>query len=900
MASFKYNPETNEYDYVEDSEGAVAVEEQAPVEEETTPYRYGDKIEYMSTEGQAALAQEAKTKADISERGEAYKEADERPLLAPTPGAFARDLGRSIWNPLEALASDYVDLGHGLVDVAGQTGSLISGNGFDTSKIFDDSDNPWTANRIERMRSESQAGQFVNTTLRVVAALATLPKVAIKWGVVAPLKLLSAAPAVGGLAKTGAKALSQAPKAYAGTQGITKGLANATKIQGVAGNATRLAGADDWLKLTYKEVVNAGTAAEPFAFGMRTAERAARSITKGKSKVRTVGEALAWDAFVAFNTAGEGNPMLDETMTDFFEEVGLPTIPLFRTTMTDTGLEAKFKQMGEGLILGGIVSSLMDVARIARFTKAFKAADPAEQKVLIAAFNDEAGDLGASLAKLEEAAESARQGPAMAPMQGPNAMQGPRQQMRLPPGSKDNYELLDEQLYKVREVRAQNDAAYDAQARDWEGLQGQLLKGINEQGNDPPSELLNQFGSPMRPAEPTVTPATLREGYTRYAIGRFEKLGSMSEELVAKTVELMPRNRVDAVDYLTSFPLRYNGAGTMAAADEVASSYLVSRGLSEGWMGVDENFTLTYNRAKAFEFDRNQYQVKAARAADEAAELERYDASLARMDGGVEGPAQKVPDGPATGTTQRVGPDEVAVNPASADDAALIDAKRQEQLARTEEAGAIAAEEQQSAINVAAYTDIGSDRQVVAEMLNMDLDSLPQYQIEKVGNRQYQILDETGASIDGRNYSTLKAARKGNEIARKEQLQQIVAKAREASARGADQKIQTSFGTAVRDSDQVMGTVRLTKRQLEVLNDLGVPLEKLDLELSQKQLAGMEQSLKQLLEGSTGSQRRVLKNILDRLDTAVTEMMPAARMAMEVDKAATNAQKLINNGEICF
>ena len=88
-----------------------------------------------------------------------------------------------------------------------------------------------------------------------------------------------------------------------------------------------------------------------------------------------------------------------------------------------------------------------------------------------------------------------------------------------------------------------------------------------------------------------------------------------------------------------------------------------------------------------------------------------------------------------------------------------------------------------------------------------------------------------------------------------------------------------------------MGTVRLTKRQLEVLNDLGVPLEKLDLELSQKQLAGMEQSLKQLLEGSTGSQRRVLKNILDRLDTAVTEMMPAARMAMEVDKAATNAQE---------
>ena len=893
MSEFKFNEETGLWGYedeVDSPSAPVAAPPAAPVDRNylRTPQEQRRQAVRAETESSSPTA--------LDDRPVGFWDA-ENPM-----GALGGDLVKSIVNPVLAFGTDAVDIGHGLVDILGQTGSLISGQGFDGSKIFDDSDNPLTKARIEAFRSETQAGQFFNTTARVVFALATLPKLALK-GLAMPLKLISKAPVVGGLAGKGAQGILAADKALKATRTGTKATTtalNAIQKGAPTSKVAKLANADDWLKLTYKDVVNAGVEGQQFAFGMRTVERAAKGLTKGKASIRNVSEALAWDAFVAFNTAGEGNPMLDETMTDFFEEVGLPTIPFFRTTMTDTGLEAKFKQMGEGLILGGIVSSLMDVARIARFTKAFKAADPAEQKVLIAAFNDEAGDLGASLAKLEEAAESARQGPAMAPMQGPNAMQGPRQQMRLPPGSKDNYELLDEQLYKVREVRAQNDAAYDAQARDWDGLQGQLLKGINEQGNDPPSELLNQFGSPMRPAEPTVTPATLREGYTRYAIGRFEKLGSMSEELVAKTVELMPRNRVDAVDYLTSFPLRYNGAGTMAAADEVASSYLVSRGLSEGWMGVDENFTLTYNRAKAFEFDRNQYQVKAARAADEAAELERYDASLARMDGGVEGPAQKVPDGPVTGTTQRVGPDEVAVNPASADDAALISAKRQEQLARTEEAGAIAAEEQQSAINVAAYTDIGSDRQVVAEMLNMDLDSLPQYQIEKVGNRQYQILDETGASIDGRNYSTLKAAKKGNEIARKEQLQQIVAKAREASARGSDQKIQTSFGTAVRDSDQVMGTVKLTKRQLEVLNDLGVPLEKLDLELSQKQLAGMEQSLKQLLEGSTGSQRRVLKNILDRLDTAVTEMMPAARMAMEVDKAATNAQKLINNGEICF
>ena len=86
---------------------------------------------------------------------------------------------------------------------------------------------------------------------------------------------------------------------------------------------------------------------------MRSTERAAKSLTKGKASLRTVGEALAWDAFVAFNAAGD-NPMLDG-VTDFLNEAGLPNVPLFRTSIKDTGLEAKFKQMGEDLILDGIV-----------------------------------------------------------------------------------------------------------------------------------------------------------------------------------------------------------------------------------------------------------------------------------------------------------------------------------------------------------------------------------------------------------------------------------------------------------------------------------------------------------------------------------------------------------------
>ena len=78
-----------------------------------------------------------------------------------------------------------------------------------------------------------------------------------------------------------------------------------------------------------------------YATVMRSTERAAKSMTKGKASVRTVGEALAWDAFVAFNAAGEGNPMLDETFTDFLDEAGLPHVSAFRTSIRDTGLEAR-------------------------------------------------------------------------------------------------------------------------------------------------------------------------------------------------------------------------------------------------------------------------------------------------------------------------------------------------------------------------------------------------------------------------------------------------------------------------------------------------------------------------------------------------------------------------------
>lgn len=923
MADFKYNPETDQYEYVGSAYDGAPEPEADPNTSGTEPVdlfapTFGSP---QQRQAEALEAEQAAQAVALQEQG-----GDDRPLFAQDAGQFFGDLTKSIVNPATALVTDYVDLGHGLVDIAAQTGNLIQGKGFDGSKVFDDSDNPLTEARINTFRSETQAGQFVNTTARVVVALATLPKFALK-GLAMPLKMLGKAPAVGKPFAKGAQLLNKADDAIKATREGTKATTtalNAIQKGAPASKAAKLANADDWLKLTYKDVVNAGVDGGRFATAMRSTERAAKSLTKGKASLRTVGEALAWDAFVAFNAAGEGNPMLDETFTDFLNEAGLPNVPMFRTSIRDTGLEAKFKQMGEGLVLGGIISSVMDVARIYRFSRAFQKADDVEKKLIVKALNEEGERLGGAVAKLGDQADAI----ALLPSAGQTA-------------ARNNYQLLDMELDRVDAVRNQNLLTEETQANL---LKAQRMRVDREaaariRGAELSTESLQQprqvdvvdagpaVGSRpalpstgelapvdntivpvdvqvIRPPEPTITPQTMRAGFQQYVEARFaEQNPEFVQELIDTTKRLMPRNRVDAIDMLEQFPLRYNGLGMMEASDSITNNYLVQRGLQEGWMTVDSDMLLMYNRKLAFDFDRNEYALKQASALDEAAEIERYNAKL--LEGGTDPATQPVQDELAR-MGARDAFDESAIGKSTLGedarpDQALVEARRQEQLSAVQEAGARNAEDAQIDIDaIAAYADKGSDRQVVAEMLNLDLDNLPQYQVEKIGNRRYQILDELGESVDGRSYSTLKAAKKGAEIAQKAQVKGYVDKARALLDRAADQPVATRFGTEMLDSPLVRGSLKLTTRQAEILNELGIPIEGTNLDLSQADLAGMSKSIQQLIDQSTGSQRRVLGNILKRVDEKVTELAPAARLAAEVDKTVALSQKFLKDGEICF
>ena len=209
--------------------------------------------------------------------------------------------------------------------------------------------------------------------------------------------------------------------------------------------------------------------------------------------------------------------------------------------------------------------------------------------------------------------------------------------------------------------------------------------------------------------------------------------------------------------------------------------------------------------------------------------------------------------------------------------------------------------ERQELIDAAArYGEKGSPNQLAAEMLNVDLDNLPPLSIEKIGNRLYRIVDEFGEAIDNKTFGTKKLADKGLEIAQKNRIQDLVAKANAAAERGQDQIIDMAFGANPVDSAAVRAQLTMTQKQVDLLNKLGVPIDNRALDLSQGELSGMSQSLRQLAANAKGTEKRMLNNILRKVDEAVIDLGPAAKREAMADSVVADSQKLLNDGEICY
>ena len=123
---------------------------------------------------------------------------------------------------------------------------------------------------------------------------------------------------------------------------------------------------------------------------------------KGDSiAIRTVGEALAWDAFVAFNMAGEGNDYFDEGFSNMLVEsdwgwanaIGSP----LATTADDNAIARKFKGTLEGTLMALPLNLAFDTFRLVRFSRRFRNAGPKQQAEILKRLSAQAQDIGTSM-----------------------------------------------------------------------------------------------------------------------------------------------------------------------------------------------------------------------------------------------------------------------------------------------------------------------------------------------------------------------------------------------------------------------------------------------------------------------------------------------------------------------
>lgn len=331
----------------------------------------------------------------------------EKPLVAGPGKSVQEVLGISA-NALLSVPTDFVDIGLGLVDV----GRAMFGALPKDEMIFDDSDNPLTRWRVNTFEPATGVGEIVSPIVRLGVGMALFGKAA-KVG----LKV-AGAPLAKGLFGSGRVASATGPgAAVAGylqkannivqrllntRRGAPIAAAGKTASKGARGFASTFNKVDDILRTPIAQK----------AAGIRTGEYAVggmmREYAKGVGsalwaytgnpniakavKVKTIGQTLVWGAVVDFLAAGEGDPLLDETMADaiesYFPGFARSTMSLLLTSYQDNALQIKAKAAVEGLLMGAVLQTLMDGFAIAKAARQFSKANWSEQIELVKRLND--------------------------------------------------------------------------------------------------------------------------------------------------------------------------------------------------------------------------------------------------------------------------------------------------------------------------------------------------------------------------------------------------------------------------------------------------------------------------------------------------------------------------------
>jgi hypothetical protein len=867
-----------------------------------------------------------------------------KPVLAQGPGQATTEVLRQLGNAGTALVTDYADLGAGIVDTFVQGGNALQGKGFDFDEWFNDSNNPLTKGRLEFFEPETQVGDAVRPWIRGGVALLTLPKQLLKWGLVTPLKMAAKVPVAGkaaNLALKGGSKVKGAAKAKVALQAdeLAKvdALTDLSKIVSKGSKAEKLPASmarSAWLFAGYDDIGKAVKAGAPLQGMQAWMDDVANGVkgtianVKGMPnnvKIRTIGEALAWDAFVAFNMAGEGNDYFDEGFSNMLVEsdwgwanaIGSP----LATTADDNAITRKFKGTVEGTLMGAILNPLFDMYRLYRYSRNFRRAGPKQQAEILKRLSAQAQDIGTSMGEnqmklLPAAGQSSR------PL-------GTDQLME----SVTNRRVTDDEIAQQIQMQRAEEAAAGSELRRAEaGIAAEEAAVAAEEAATSPVpgmsradyEVANRGSRALeaapgemvqggefipvrvavdgeqvlpRPPEPVVTPQTIRNAFgedaRKYAEsvfvqsddGSFRQMTSeppamqswaMRREAEANIKKTMPRNRVDALEYLQENPPTRNRYFVTDAVDNVWNSFVTRKALEEGWATIDPlNMNVKFNRRMAMDLDLSDKARAVGRDLDEAVDLELYSKNTgANLDGdpGME----QVTDRMVRDATQ----------------AAQYEVSEQLRLSAAQ----------------AVKGSLG-DAEIVREMTDTTLDAIqkPIVQKREVG-RGWEVVGADGEVIG--NATTKRAAQKIADQELKTQRQELINRARQMEADMLDEGIEDAMEPIV-ESD-IQATIKLTQKQKEeimrylprvaqeTINEPGSNIKR-SFDFSLSEIEQLQDGWKALLQTSdlSPARRRVIKNLTDKFATSAKLMQPEVRARKQVDKMLAQTESIIKNGENC-
>ena len=771
--------------------------------------------------------------------------APQKPFLAEGPGQAAAEVWNMTANAASALVTDYLDLGAGVGDTFVQGGNALQGKGFDFNEWFNDSDNPWTEGRLAAFDPQTQVGEMARPWIRGGVALLTLPKQLLRWGIVTPLKWAAKVPVAGKAANVALKGGSKVKGAVAAKTALqadevakVSGLTKLSNIAAKGTNANKVPASmarSAWLFAGYDDIgkaINSGAELGGLKAWMDDVANGVKGTianVKGMPnnvKIRTVGEALAWDAFVAFNMAGEGNDEFDEGFSNFLvdsdmewaQAIGSP----LGTTADDNAITRKFKGMAEGTLMGLVLNPIFDMYRLYRYSRNFRRLGPEAQKDILERLSASAQDIGTSLGEgqmklLPAAGQSSRpfdtndlMASVMKRRTYDDEMAVQAEQARAMTALRRAEAEADALDAATSPVPGMNQADYDASvARNNRRLPGaeepdqaalpggdigqpQLGAGpqTGQPGRDPAGLLPGDQGIEQvnvqvlpRPPEPVITPQTIRNGFAQDARKYVEDLFIQADDGIFRQAEfeikkLMPRNRVDALEYLQENPTAMNRYFVRDAVDSVWSNFITRKALAEGWATIDPlNMNVKFNRAMAMNMDMADKTRKLAQDLDNQIDIETYNGNV----GGN-------PDDPAS----------LAVGAQAADDSTKMAQYEASEALRLRAAQAVKGKL--------------SDAEIVREMTDGSLEDVARPIVQKAETgRGWEVIGADGEVLQ--RTTTKRAANKLADQELRNQKEALVRRARQAEADKADMGIEPSFEPVV-ESD-IVSSIKLTQKQKE-------------------------------------------------------------------------------------